>query len=391
MIVMKSMITASDRCGSGECRSLSQLCDTVSDCQVFKFVKFLLVSESQDGSDESREHCDQELAIRLVGGNNVTSGRVEVRHHGQWGTICDDDFGKEEGRVVCKMLGFPGGVRVHLEAAYGEGSGPVWVRGMECWGNETSLAACPAAVWEPNFYCQHREDVGVECLLTEEDGPRRGLEEGGRTGGGEAEECGKPEVQFKPRPPVAKVAGGQTASQGSQPWTASIRVRGNTRSFHWCGAVLVGRRHLLTAAHCVEDYPKETYRARVGDWDQDVPDIDEQEFNVQSVHFHPEFNVGAYLNNDIAVVRLKLGPGEGVRMSRYIKPACLPSPSAGYLPGTECTISGWGSINQGSGGYSRRLQAASVPILAAEQCMQKHVYGPDKLTKGMFCAGAVGN
>ena len=293
-------------------------------------------------------------------------------------------------RVVCKMLGFPGGVRVHMEAAYGEGTGPVWVRGMECWGNETSLAACPAAVWEPNFYCQHREDVGVECLLTEEDGPRRGLEEAGRTGdGGEVAECGKAEIQFKPRPPVAKVAGGQTASQGSQPWTASIRVRGNSRSFHWCGAVLVGRRHLLTAAHCVEDYPKETYRARVGDWDQDIPDIDEQEFNVQSVHFHPEFNVGAYLNNDVAVVRLKLGPGEGVKMSRYVKPACLPSPSAGYQPGTECTISGWGSINQGSGGYSRRLQAATVPILAAEQCMQKHVYGPDKLTKGMFCAGSI--
>ena len=103
----------------------------------------------------------------------------------------------------------------------------------------------------------------------------------------------------------------------------------------------------------------------------------------------PRYLFVAYLNNDIAVVRLKLGPGEGVRMSRYIKPACLPSPSAGYLPGTECTISGWGSINQGSGGYSRRLQAATVPILAAEQCMQKHVYGPDKLTKGMFCAGGI--
>ena len=53
----------------------------------------------------------------------------------------------------------------------------------------------------------------------------------------------------------------------------------------------------------------------------------------------------------------------------------------------ECTISGWGSINQGSGGYSRRLQAAVVPLLETEQCMQRHVYGPDKLTSGMFCAG----
>merc|ERR1719392_595944 len=35
---------------------------------------------------------------------------------------------------------------------------------MECWGNETSLAACPSAVWEPNFYCQHREDARYGVL-----------------------------------------------------------------------------------------------------------------------------------------------------------------------------------------------------------------------------------
>merc|ERR1719431_925520 len=286
------------------------------------------------------------------------------------------------------MLGFPGGVRVHMEAAYGEGAGPVWVRAMECEGNETSLRHCPAASWEPNYYCQHREDVGVECLLTETDGGVAGRNSLPLEGSGSELQCGVAEVQFKPTAPVAKVAGGQTAAQGSQPWTASIRVRGNSRSFHWCGAVLVGRHHLLTAAHCVEDYPKETYLARVGDWDQDVSDIDEQEFSIQSVHFHPEFNVGAYLNNDIAVVKLKRGgQGGGVQMSRYVKPACLPAPSTGYRPGMDCTISGWGSINQGSGGYSRRMQAASVPILATQQCMQKHVYGPDKLTGGMFCAG----
>ena len=126
---------------------------------------------------------------------------------------------------------------------------------------------------------------------------------------------------------------------------------------------------------------------RVGDWDQDVDDIDEQEFSIQAVHFHPEFNVGAYLNNDIAVIKIKPVNGKGVKITSRVKPACLPSPSTSYKPGTECTISGWGSLGQGSGGYSRRLQAATVPILETSKCIQKHVYGPDKLTSGMFCAG----
>ena len=43
---------------------------------------------------------------------------------------------------------------------------------------------------------------------------------------------------------------------------------------------------------------------KVGDYDQDVEDIDEQEFSIKAVHFHPEYNVGAYHNNDLAVVRL---------------------------------------------------------------------------------------
>jgi hypothetical protein len=37
----------------------------------------------------------------------------------------------------------------------------------------------------------------------------------------------------------------------------------------------------------------------------------------------------------------------------------------------ECTISGWGSLGQGSGGYSRRLQAARVPLLPTEECLRQ--------------------
>ena len=32
------------------------------------------------------------LQVRLVGGDNSYSGRVEVLYDGSWGTICDDDW-----------------------------------------------------------------------------------------------------------------------------------------------------------------------------------------------------------------------------------------------------------------------------------------------------------
>ena len=200
-------------------------------------------------------------------------------------------------------------------------------------------------------------------------------------------QCGDAKVEFKPSLPIARVASGQTAVHGSQPWTASIRVRGATRSFHWCGAILISEFYFLTAAHCVEDYPKDVYAVRVGDWDQDVEDVGEQEFSIRTVNFHPEFNIGAYLNNDIAVVRVKPQGGRGVVFNDKVSPICLPAASATYNPGMECTISGWGSLGQSSGGYSRRLQSAKVPILPTAECMRKQVYGPDKLTGGMFCAG----
>ena len=67
---------------------------------------------------------------RLTDGPNPKSGRVEVKHNGVWGTICDDNFGENESQVICRMLGFSSNVgRIYNESisAY-QGNGPIWVR-----------------------------------------------------------------------------------------------------------------------------------------------------------------------------------------------------------------------------------------------------------------------
>merc|ERR1712198_33767 len=101
-----------------------------------RFVRLLYASDASGGGqlDES-------------------SGRVEVYHEGEWGTVCDDglidgpssiyDNGNKAAQVVCKQLGYSSGVPIVTPEAQ-RGTGTIWMDSVVCSGEEASLLDCQA-------------------------------------------------------------------------------------------------------------------------------------------------------------------------------------------------------------------------------------------------------
>ena len=78
---------------------------------------------------------------RLVEGPDELSGRVEVRHNGTWGTVCDDGWDDTDASVVCQSLGYSGG-KARTGAAFGKGSGEILLDNVNCNGTERDLTEC---------------------------------------------------------------------------------------------------------------------------------------------------------------------------------------------------------------------------------------------------------
>uniref|UniRef100_A0A2K5W535 CD5 molecule like n=1 Tax=Macaca fascicularis TaxID=9541 RepID=A0A2K5W535_MACFA len=108
--------------------------------------------------------CEDPFDLRLVGGDKLCSGRLEVLHKGVWGSVCDDNWGEKEDQVVCKQLDCGKSLSPSFKdrKSYGPGVGRIWLDNVRCLGEEQSLEQCQHRFWGYHD-CTHQEDVAVIC------------------------------------------------------------------------------------------------------------------------------------------------------------------------------------------------------------------------------------
>ena len=104
-----------------------------------------------------------EGSVRLVGGETLLEGRVEVFLLGQWGTVCDYNWDFADATVVCHELGYAIAVEAPRSAFFGAGSGPSWYRYVYCRGTELTLNQCSRSISNFGSACPHSRDAGVVC------------------------------------------------------------------------------------------------------------------------------------------------------------------------------------------------------------------------------------
>ncbi len=178
---------------------------------------------------------------------------------------------------------------------------------------------------------------------------------------------------------TSRIVGGVEATQ-VYPWLASLQIGVNGIFRHTCGASLINRNWMLTAAHCVHGLQTQNFRIVLGA--SRLSQINNAEtILVKEIKIHPNYSPNDF-THDIALLEL-----DEPSMTQAINLADANLQST-LVENQILRVSGWGALAEGSG-LSDRLFEVDIPMRTLNQCLQAYPGERSILEGGTICAGLV--
>lgn len=173
-----------------------------------------------------------------------------------------------------------------------------------------------------------------------------------------------------------RIVGGHEAKIEDFPWQVSIIDMNG----HFCGGIIIDKRRILTAAHCIRRGNNPDYehfiRIRAGSSNRKSGGALRA---VTKVVIHQNFNDDTF-DNDIAMIFLKYP----LVWSASTQPIALPRRNESIAANTTVVVSGWGyRMTEDEDDLPIILNAVEIPIVDREDCEKAY----EQLTENMICAG----
>ncbi|XP_017860678.1 PREDICTED: chymotrypsin-like [Drosophila arizonae] len=171
-------------------------------------------------------------------------------------------------------------------------------------------------------------------------------------------------VESKPSQ-VERIINGENAKPKQFPYQVFYDIEVTKQWKQTCGGTIIGKKTILTAAHCLDGRSGEIQRIKIylGAVDKSNSTETGQQIVIVeagSYVIHEDWDINKK-SNDIALIKLPTD----LEFNQYIQPAELPKPNSLHVD-KNAIVSGWGRVK----GFVRteHLQYTNVITLSNEEC-----------------------